>query len=180
MKNLVVSLDLEMNQPSGKIIQIGAVMGDVKTGSIVDRFSAFVNPGESLSQEIITLTAIHQEDVDRASSLPVAYKALREWLEPHQKSRSLNPITWGYGDTLDLMSEMGLNYESEEWVFGRRWLDAKTVFTAWSMSKGKDARSGLSKSMGAAGIAFEGRAHNALVDAENTFRMWKFLVDEFN
>jgi hypothetical protein len=40
MKELIVALDLELNQPSGRIVQIGAVLGNVRTGEIVSHFDA--------------------------------------------------------------------------------------------------------------------------------------------
>ena len=44
MKELLVSLDLELNQPSRRIIQIGAVVGNIRTGEIVSRFDSKVSP----------------------------------------------------------------------------------------------------------------------------------------
>jgi len=40
MKELLVSMDLELNQPSRRIIQIGAVIGNIRTGEIVSRFDS--------------------------------------------------------------------------------------------------------------------------------------------
>jgi len=51
----LTSLDLEMNQPSGKIIQIGAVVGDTATGEVSHRLRIYVNPGESVAQMITDL-----------------------------------------------------------------------------------------------------------------------------
>ncbi len=42
MSNLYLSLDLEMEQPSQEIIQIGAVIGDIVTGEIKETFKAYV------------------------------------------------------------------------------------------------------------------------------------------
>jgi hypothetical protein len=48
MKELIVALDLEMNQPSGRVVQIGAVLGNVRTGEVVSQLDLKVNPGEPL------------------------------------------------------------------------------------------------------------------------------------
>ena len=59
----ITCLDLELNQPSGKIIQIGAVVGDTDNGDILDRYRAYVDPGEPLQQFIIDLTGITEDDI---------------------------------------------------------------------------------------------------------------------
>ena len=54
-----VVFDLEttgLNREHNKIIEIGAVK--VKNGQIIDRFSTFINPHESLSEDIVKLTNI--------------------------------------------------------------------------------------------------------------------------
>jgi hypothetical protein len=57
MKELLVSMDLELNQPSRRIIQIGAVTGNIRTGEIVSRFDSKVSPNEELSPAIVRLTS---------------------------------------------------------------------------------------------------------------------------
>jgi DNA polymerase III epsilon subunit-like protein len=76
MKELLVSLDLELNQPSRRIIQIGAVVGNIRTGEIVSRFDSKVSPDEELSPAIAKLTKIKQEEVDVAPKLREAYECL--------------------------------------------------------------------------------------------------------
>jgi inhibitor of KinA sporulation pathway (predicted exonuclease) len=126
MKELLVSLDLELNQPSRRVIQIGAVIGNIRTGEIVSRFDSKVSPDEELSPAIAELTKINQEEVDVAPKLREAYESLKRWLEPFAGERVLNPITWGGGDTEALREQLQL--DRERWLFGRRWLDAKTLF----------------------------------------------------
>jgi hypothetical protein len=52
MKELIVALDLELNQPSRRVVQIGAVLGNVRTGEVVSQFDVKVNPGELFSLRI--------------------------------------------------------------------------------------------------------------------------------
>jgi inhibitor of KinA sporulation pathway (predicted exonuclease) len=99
MKELLVSLDLELNQPSRRIIQIGAVVGNIRTGEIVSQFDSKVSPDEELSPAIAKLTKIKQEEVNEAPKLREAYESLKRWLDPFASERVLNPITWGGGDT---------------------------------------------------------------------------------
>ena len=76
MKELLVSLDLELNQPSRRIIQIGAVIGNIRTGEIVSRFDSKVSPDEELSPAIAKLTKIKQEEVDFGSRDPSLSRAI--------------------------------------------------------------------------------------------------------
>src|ERR1700688_4220861 len=92
---IFTSLDLEMNQPSQKIISIGATIGNIKTGEILDKLHVFVNPNEELNPFIVELTKIKQSDVDSAGTLEEAYLQLKEM---HEKHKSFcNPIVWGGG-----------------------------------------------------------------------------------
>jgi inhibitor of KinA sporulation pathway (predicted exonuclease) len=177
MKNLLVSLDLEMNQPSGKIIQIGAILGNVETGEVVSQFESKVNPAEVLAPAIIALTKITQKEVDQAPALIDAYYALSLWLDSYAQLRVLNPLTWGGGDTETLRVQ--LNMEMGRWPFGRRWIDTKTLYVAWRMAQGKDISGGLARAMTKLGLAFQGQKHNALDDATNTFRMYRALLKQF-
>ncbi|MDO8414789.1 MAG: 3'-5' exonuclease [Agitococcus sp.] len=179
LKPYVVALDLEMNQPSGSIIQIGAVLGDCRTGEIISTLSCMVNPQEVLSADITALTGITQQQVDTAQPLVQVADVLEQWLAPWKKQRLLNPVTWGGGDSLTLQRQLGLNDEDFSRYFGRRWLDAKTVYSAWAIRQGKEPFGGLEKAMHRLGLTFEGRAHDALVDAHNTFRVWHHLITLF-
>lgn len=167
MKTIFTSLDLEMNQPSGKIISVGAVVGNILSGEILGSMHAFVNPQETLAPFIITLTGIKQEDVDGAGTLLEAYKQLRAMHLSHEAF--MNPITWGGGDSETLRAQLPSDIE---WIFGRRWIDAKTLFISYRLANGLPIQSGLSKSMAKLGLAFEGQKHNAKDDALNTFRIY--------
>ncbi len=177
LKPLAVALDLELTQPSKKIIQIGAVIGDITSGEVVSRFSAFANPGEALTEFIIQLTGIKQSDVDSAGTLQEAYESLAGWLQPYAAQRQLNPLTWGGGDSSELRAALDMG--EERWLFGRRWIDVKTVYTAWRHAQGKPGEGGLANALTKVGLVFRGRRHNALDDAENTFRMYCNLLGQF-
>lgn len=175
--NLTI-LDLEMNKPSGNIIQIGAVVGNLESGEILDYVSIYVKlpDGEQLSEFIKTLTGITQEQVDTGVSLLEAYSQLRVMHEKHKCF--LNPVTWGGGDSQYLYKQLqDMHPESSTpWCFGQRWIDAKTLYVCQRMAKGDNPRSGLSKSMARLGLQFRGSKHNGCDDAFNTFRMFRKLV----
>lgn len=173
---IFTSLDLEMNQPSGKIIQIGAVIGDIKTGIIIEKMSYIVDSGEKLDPKIITLTGITQEVHDNGMDLQYAYALLESGHISHKSFR--NPITWGGGDSLELRQQLGL--ERDSFIFGRRWIDAKTLFQSYCLSNNMKIQSGLKKSCHRMGVQFEGPAHDALQDALNTFKLFRVILSTMN
>ena len=173
---IFTSLDLEMNQPSGSIVQIGAVVGNIKTGEILEKLSVFVNPHEILDPFIIKLTKITQEDVDTGVTLEEAYLKLKEMHEKH--ACFVNVLTWGGGDSQELQSQLKKhNPNFEGWCFGRRWIDVKTLFISWRLANEKPIQGGLAKSMLKLGLKFNGRKHNALDDSVNTFLLYCKMLE---
>jgi inhibitor of KinA sporulation pathway (predicted exonuclease) len=152
-------------------------MSKTRTGEVVSHFDAKVNPDELFSPRIAELTGISAQELELAPSLAVAGEALAAWLTPRDSLRILNPLTWGGGDTVILRQQLGLS--QERWMFGRRWIDVKTLYVAWRMAHFKEISGGLAKAMTKLGLAFQGRKHNALDDALNTFRMYRALLAEF-
>lgn len=165
-----MSLDLEMNQPSGKIIQIGIVVGSELTGEIFARERIYVKIDEPLSPYITELTGITEEDLaTKGMSLLEAYRKVeavhKEW------GCAVNPIVWGGGDSKVLREQLGFT-ESDSFVFGHRWYDVKTLYQSWRKAMNQPIQGGLAKSMTKMGLKFEGRKHDACDDAFNTFRMY--------
>lgn len=75
-----VCLDLEttgLDPKTDKIIEVGAVK--VKDGEIVDTFQSFVNPGRMLSEKIIELTGICDDDLKNAPSIEEIIPAFVEF-----------------------------------------------------------------------------------------------------
>jgi inhibitor of KinA sporulation pathway (predicted exonuclease) len=177
------SLDLEFNQPSGKIIQIGACVGNKNTGRILDSLSVMINPGEILAPFIIELTGITQEDVDKGSSLEDGYQKLM--LLHKMYDSFINPVTWGGGDNSELRDQLVIERtpppnviaDMSDWCFGRRWIDVKTLFISWRFANSQPIQGGLARSMTKVGLRFQGRKHNAMDDAINTFHMYKRMLE---
>lgn len=177
----VTSLDLEMNKPSGKIIQIGAAAYKARTGELIETFMTHVNPGEPISAYITELTGITDEDVKDAPTLLQAYRMLQAF---HQKHKSfMNPIVWGSGrsnDSLWLYDEVKPQLApGEDNFFGHRVVDAKAVFQSLAIVKNVGVRAGVEKSCKKLHIGWDntyGPPHRALADAVNTFRIWFHLI----
>lgn len=174
---LFLSMDLEFEQPSQEIIQIGYCVGDLVTGEIVGEFSQLVTPKEALSPFIIQLCGITQSDMDRLGvPLGVAYAALLEDIK-HYPTLNTNPLTWGGGDSASLREQVG-DLASTNWPFGRRWLDIKTIFQFRQMANGLKPQAGLAKALTKMGLNFVGRKHNALADSINTFKIAHVLLKQ--
>ena len=178
-----LSLDLEMAQPSGKIIQIGACIGNIITGEILEQKSWFVSINEDLSPFITTLTGITDYDLQTWGwTLVEASQEL--FCMAKQYDCMVNPITWGGGDSKELKDQLQIEYDKTiigkvfDWPFGRRWVDVKTVFQFRQLARGEKIQAGLAKALTKCGMSFKGRKHNALDDATNTFLLAHHLLKE--
>lgn len=170
---LFLALDLEFNQPSGALIQVGAVLGDLDSGQVRARFCELVNPGEPLEPRIAKLCGIDAGALAAAEPLESVFEAFETWLGQFGDARHLNPLTWGGSDAHTLCERAGKPTD----MFGRRWLDVKTMFTAYCMAQGGAGVGGLANAMKHVGLRFQGKKHNAADDAANTFLMFRRLLE---
>lgn len=170
----LLSVDCEYNKPSGKTIQIGAVVVNTK-GVILERFMTYVDPGEAINVEITILTGIEQRHVNGAPSIKEAYEML-EYIHSKHKCFT-NPLVWGSGvrnDSSHIYDESGIKDRPN--FMGYRVIDVKSIFQSIQMVTGKTVRAGLKKACEVLGIGFEGTAHDALVDAHNTARAFFHMM----
>lgn len=170
-KENYLALDLEMNQPSGKIIEVGIVIGNVYSGAILERKSFIVNPEEQLSPFIIELTKITPEMVDEGSTLLEAYNQIAELHKSYDCF--CNAVCWGGGDSIELKKQLGI---VEGWIFGRRWIDVKTLYVAHRIAHNTFPAGGLKRACKNRKVPFEGPAHRAHMDALNTFSLFHYYV----
>jgi inhibitor of KinA sporulation pathway (predicted exonuclease) len=77
-----------------------------------------------------------------------------------------------------LRKELPIEMQNQ-WKFGRRWLDVKTIYQHWRNSKGLSVQAGLAKAMTKMGLTFQGTKHQAPDDALNTFRVYHHLMKEW-
>ena len=171
-----LALDLELAQPSGKIIQVGIAIGRAD-----DRFENYItkkwyiDPNEPISDFIIGLTGITDADIRaNAVSHETVARELSELIKEH--NCFVNPVTWGGGDSVELLAEFS-NRCVDFPHFGRRWIDVKTFYTLLMFAKNKKPSGGLASAMGAFKLQFKGTAHRADVDAANTLALFFKLID---
>ena len=70
MTDSYVCVDLEttgLDPKRDKIIEIGAVR--VERGEMIEEWKSFVNPGQKLSERIVELTGIHDEELAGAKPI---------------------------------------------------------------------------------------------------------------
>ena len=170
-----LALDLELNQPSGKIIQVGVAIGDKNTrfeDYVVRKW--YINPQEPISEFITDLTGITDADISaNAYSHEYVARELGELIKEHKVF--VNPVTWGGGDSGELLQEFSRNHADFPY-FGRRWIDVKTWYTYLMLTRGKAPSGGLASAMGYYKLQFKGKAHRADVDAANTLALFFHLL----
>jgi len=178
MKDInLISLDLEMNQPSGSIIQVGCVVGNLASGAILEEYSAYINTGEVIDPFITNLTGIKQADVDNGISLFTAYEQLKELHIKHDCRNRGCVLTWGIGDMRCLRE--ALHLDEEAFYFGRRFIDVKTVFISYQWANDLKHQAGLAKALTKVGLCFDGKKHDGKADAKNTFIIFRELLRRF-
>jgi inhibitor of KinA sporulation pathway (predicted exonuclease) len=177
MSEIYTSLDLEMDQPSNRIISIGYCIGNIYTEEVLSRGDIYIKSPVKLNPEIIKLTGITDNTLETIGhdSVLDGYRILAA---EHLKYNSfINPVTWGGGDS-QLLFEQSQLPDGEKWCFGRRHLDVKTIFITRQLARKLKPYSGLARSMTKVGLAFQGKKHKSEDDAYNTFRMFCFLIKE--
>lgn len=170
----IISLDLELNQPSRKIIQIGYIIADLKTNKILRKRSLIVDPQEELGfiqdgRSITELTGITEVDIKfNGRSLEDAYNILVMDIKELNPSRTC--VQWGQGDTEHLRKQLNLDYK--DYIFRNRIWDVKSLYQMYQAFQNNSVAAGLGKAMETMGLAFEGRQHDAMDDAINTYRIF--------
>jgi inhibitor of KinA sporulation pathway (predicted exonuclease) len=136
-----------------------------------------LNTGEVIDPFITNLTGIKQEDVDNGISLFTAYEQLKELHIKHERRNRGCVLTWGIGDMRCLREALHLDEES--FYFGRRFIDVKTVFISYQWANDLKHQAGLAKALTKLGLCFDGKKHDGMADAKNTFIIFRKLLEYF-
>lgn len=172
-----LALDLEFNQPSGRIIQVGIAVGGFMQSQeewLVRQW--LLDPEEPISEFITQLTGIRDEDI-RARAVSWEQMAGELGALITETRPFVNPVTWGGGDSVELLAGIrtrGIDFP----YFGRRWVDVKTIYTFLALAQRKKAaRAGLRSAMAQYKLQFLGTPHRADADAYNTLRLFFRLLE---
>ena len=165
-------VDLEMNQPSGAIIQIGGVRLDTQIGSIFEFFDELVNPfPDVLNPDILNLTGLVESNILIADKIEIVLKRFWEWAE-HKPL-----ISWGRdgNELVNQASILNLHLNLKK----IRLIDLAGTVDLFRAGLGSEfRRGGLKNTMYSFGLTFLHRPHNALTDARNTARLAYYLIQE--
>lgn len=182
-----VIVDLEMNLIANKykeerkicrmeVIEIGAVIMDEKF-LILGEFKTLVKPqyNDEIYKKYETLTGISTQMVSGAPSFVTAYELFVSWCESFGDEYEV--YAWSENDYNQLVAEMALkNYTNEEMKKPlNHWFNFQKEYTE---KLGLERIMSLDKALNYAGIAFEGRMHDALWDAKNTAELFAIVRNE--
>jgi inhibitor of KinA sporulation pathway (predicted exonuclease) len=180
---MFLALDLELNNAKDgstknpKIIQVGVAWGswDHYVDNSIQTKKWYIDPEEPIYPEITQLTGITDNDIKEHS---VSHQVVAEELSEIITTNAtfVNPVTWGGGDTTELLNEFH-DRDIKFPHFGRRWIDVKTWHLLYMLSQDKSITGGLKGSMSRHGIQFQGTAHRADIDAYNTLRLFFKILD---
>lgn len=176
MKGII--LDLEMNQPSNNIIQIGAVLCDFKMGKVLNEFNRFCKlpDGETVDAYIYKLTAISQNLLDE-KGLPFAQATLEFWDWVAASNCSYQLAAWGSDIYLLKRQTEAAGVAVSPKL---KSLNLKEMSKFFRMAKGGKQRGGLANTMALFNVEFVGRPHDALIDARNTAALVFYWCDILN
>lgn len=170
-----ISIDIENNQPSGEIIQIGAIEYDTNNVSHTNEFNVYIkwpNPinwnYELRGNGTITLGELlpyGQETIDAYGKDPrIAFTEFWQWVETVGSGRKF--VQWGKYDMAEIMKQ------TKELIVEHPRVKTFNLKTAYQFlyqpSHRLSAKYGLEQAVTNSQLTFKGTPHDALVDARNT------------
>ncbi len=166
--SVLICFDMEMccwkdSRTLGEIISIGAVKLNLETGIIEDRIHYLVKPDQDEVSAFCTeLTGITPAMVHKQGRpLSAVLDSLRHRMGGHQK------VYASWGNDAAILAEECKRKAVEVPILNS--LNISALYTLRLRHQGH--RIGLQKALRKEGLAFEGTAHNALVDSENLARL---------
>ena len=186
MKHIVVDIEMNpMRQKSearrictNETIEIGAVMLDDNLQEIA-AFRTYVKPeyNEGIVRKISRLTGITDEMVEYAPRFNEAFRMFTNWCMGTGDEVTI--YAWSETDYNQIIKEITLKEyqvtEEEKALLAEPWSDFQEEFDA---HLGFERKLSLKVALDMAGIAFEGREHDALDDARNTAELLQIFKDK--
>jgi inhibitor of KinA sporulation pathway (predicted exonuclease) len=167
--DLEATCDVDHGIPRSEmeIIEIGAVIVDLSSASVIDSAQFYIHPvvHRALTPFCTALTGIQQETVDHAPYFHEAIEQLRTWMQPHVLT------AWGSWGGYD-RNQMMQDCERHHIPYPLEGLDHINLKNAFGKANGFK-RKGLKNAFIAINKADEmtGRQHSGLDDARNMAKL---------
>jgi hypothetical protein len=167
------ALDLELDQPSGEIIQIGAIIYDTR-GEVYDTFNVMCSHGKEPSWDTVlrgggTLGDLLGTDFKTCWKLGAICikEALDMFVDFTNEGNFGSRFTqWGSGDLRSILFELSLTSVRDRIKVNYHDVKQEFEYSYNSVLRPKCKNSGLEKVMAHLGLKYQGRAHDALADAK--------------
>ncbi|MEG4286845.1 3'-5' exonuclease [Microcoleus sp. A006_D1] len=155
-----------------EIIEIGAVMVDSTTLTIVDEFQSFVKPIRHpiLTEFCTSLTSIAQTQVEIAPTYPEASTLLKNWLSGYS-----NGVFGSWGDFDRKQFKQDSNFHQLPFPIAYPHVNLKKMFTE---TQGLPKRHGMEKALELAGLPLEGTHHRGIDDARNIAKLLPYILGQ--
>lgn len=153
-----------------EIIEIGAVMVEAQTLTIVDQFQSFIKPVRYpvLTEFCRSLTSITQKQVEGAFGYREAILLLKQWLSNYP-----NTVFGSWGDYDRNQFKQDSEFHNVPFPIAYPHVNLKRRF---SDTQGLPKRYGMAEALQIAGIELEGTHHRGIDDARNIVKLLPFIL----
>lgn len=153
-----------------EIIEIGAVMVEAQSLTIMDKFQTFIRPVRYsiLTEFCKSLTSITQAQVEQAPGYVEAILLLKQWLSNYP-----NAVFGSWGDYDLNQFKQDSKFHNVPFPIAYPHVNLKRQF---SVSQGLPKRYGMAEALQLAGIELEGTHHRGIDDARNITKLLPFIL----
>lgn len=155
-----------------EMIEIGAVMVEAETLTIIDEFQTFVKPVRNpvLTPFCTSLTSITQTQVEQAPEYADAILLLQKWLSNYQ-----NAVFGSWGDYDYNQFEEDSKFHKVPFPISYPHINLKKLF---GNTQGLSELYGMAEALKLAAIKLEGTHHRGIDDAKNIAKLLPFILDK--
>ena len=153
-----------------EIIEIGAVMVEAQSLTILDKFQTFIRPVRYsiLTKFCKSLTSITQAQVEQTPGYVEAILLLKQWLSNYP-----NAVFGSWGDYDLNQFKQDSKFHNVPFPIAYPHVNLKRQF---SVSLGLPKRYGMAEALQLAGIELEGTHHRGIDDARNITKLLPFIL----
>ena len=154
-------------------IEIGACALDAY-GAQTGTFSRLIKPviHPTLSHFCQNLTGIEQSELNRARDFRRVVEEFKEWIGVDYEPYLL--ASWGDFDRKQLTADCKLHKVDDYWLD-----EHINLRRQYQQIRNLPKKRGLKAAVKHEGFTWEGDQHEALVDAENTAKVFRAMIDEW-